>query len=586
MVSPKNCFPEKHHVADLCVVGGGIPGVCAALAAARHGLKVIIMQDRPVLGGNSSSECRVHICGADRAGGIPHRRETGILEELRLENIRRNRQKSFSIWDTVLYEAAMQEPNLDVLYNCSCHDAEMDGARILAVAGWQLTTQTRHVVKADIFADCSGDAVLAPLTGARFRIGREARSEFNESFAPERADRKTMGMTCWFQAYECDTPQPFSPPEWAYTFEHCDQLPGGHQWPVMGYWWVEMGGEHDSIHQTEEMRDELLKIIYGVWDHLKNHCEHRDQFKNWVIDWINFLPAKRESRRYVGDHVLAQPDIEGGGAFDDVVAYGGWTMDDHHPAGFWCVKAGAPPTEFHHAPSPFGIPYRSLYSKNIDNLMFAGRCHSATHFGLSSTRVMATGAVMGQAVGTAASIARREAVGPRDVNEFMDELQQTLLRDDCYLPGIARRYSDLTRTSELSASQGDPEPLRDGITRQVEDDPHSWEHAAGDWAMLAFAEPQHVKEVQLVLDSALDRDIQMHLTRKDPEGWWDFPDVMPRVFTVEARQEGEWKKVAEFTDNHQRLIRVPVNDAFDAVRYTLHETWGAGKTRLYAFSVS
>ena len=185
-------FETVKHDVDLCVIGGGLAGICAAVSAARHGAKVAIMQDRPMFGGNCSSEIRMWICGA--ANHSDEARETGLVEELELENCYRNPYKNFSIWDSVMYQLVRFQENVTMLLNCSCLDAEMDGNKIQSVTGWQLTTQKYHEVKAKIFADCSGDSVLAPLTGAEFRWGREARSEFNEDIAPEVADGRTMGM--------------------------------------------------------------------------------------------------------------------------------------------------------------------------------------------------------------------------------------------------------------------------------------------------------------------------------------------------------------------------------------------------------
>ncbi|HRU00279.1 MAG TPA: FAD-dependent oxidoreductase, partial [Victivallales bacterium] len=261
----KNAFKTIKHKADLCVIGGGMAGICAAISAARHGAKTVFMHERPVLGGNASSECRVHICGADRHNSIKNMRETGILEEIRLENLYRNPTKNYSIWDTVLYEKVKDEKNITLLLNCTCLDAKIANNRIKTIRGWQLTTESYHEVESAIFADCSGDAVLAPLTGAEFRMGREAKNEFNESIEPEVADTKTMGMTCLFAARKYDRPMPFLPPHWAYKFESCDDLPygkNGHKWFEMGYWWIELG-EENSIEGTEETRDELLKIVYG-----------------------------------------------------------------------------------------------------------------------------------------------------------------------------------------------------------------------------------------------------------------------------------------------------------------------------------
>jgi hypothetical protein len=571
---------------DVCVVGGGMAGLCAALSAARHGARVALMHDRPVLGGNASSEMRVHICGADRHNRAPNLRETGILEELRLENLRRNPNKNYSIWDTVLFEKARYQPDLILLLNCSCLEATMRAKRIASVTGWQLTTQTYHKVTAKIFADCSGDAILGPLTGAEFRVGREAGSEYGESIAPEVADARTMGMTCLFQAREYDTPQPFEPPRWAHRFEREEDLPygaSGHRWWEMGYWWIELGGEHDSIRDTESLRDELLRITYGVWDHIKNRGEHGAE--NWAIEWIQFLPAKRESRRYLGDHVLTQGDLEAGGRFDDLVAYGGWSMDDHHPAGFWAARWGSPATIFHPAPSPYGIPYRSLYSRDIANLMFAGRCASCTHAAMSSTRVMGTGCSMGQAVGTAAALAAQWGLTPRKLQGRVRELQQALLRDDCYLPGVPLKMPPLTKRARLIASQGDPEPLRDGVNRPVGDDRHGWPARPGDSATYLFDKPVRVKEATLVLDSALDALIAMSRHQRDDQ-LTAVPPVMPRSFHLDALENGAWATLAQVQDNHQRLVRLPVRRKIEGIRWVLNATWGSEETCVYAFYVA
>lgn len=398
------------HVVDFCVVGGGLSGLSAAIAAARRGLKVALMQDRPIPGGNSSSEVRMWVCGAHGQGN----RETGIIEEIHLENMYRNPGGNWQIWDSVLYEKARYQENLTLLLNCSCNSAQTIDNKIISVTGWQLTTETTHTVQAAYFADCSGDSILAHLAGAEYRIGHEARAEFNEDIAPEITDRETMGMSCLIQAREMSTPQKFIPPAWAKKFPDHDSMSNrGHEFKNPegnNFWWIELGGVNDSIHDTEMLRDELLKIAFGIWDHIKNQGDHGAD--NWVLEWIGFLPGKRESRRCVGDILMNQHDVRAGGTFDDVVAYGGWSMDDHHPGGFWYPGH---PTIFHPAPSPFGIPYRTLYSKNIDNLWFAGRNISMTHVAMSSSRVMATCSTLGQAVGTAAAIAKKHSLSPRGV---------------------------------------------------------------------------------------------------------------------------------------------------------------------------
>ncbi len=584
---PKQVFPTKVHNVDFCVVGAGMAGLCAALAAARKGAKVALMHDRPVLGGNASSEIRMHICGADRHNGVKNMRETGILEELRLENLALNPNKNYSVWDAVLFDFVKSEPNITPIYNCTVNAAEVSKGKIKSVTGWQLTTESYQKVKAKVYADCTGDGTLGPLTGAKFRIGREARAEFGESIAPEKADKRTMGLTCVFEAKEYPSEQPYTPPKWARKFLSCDDLPygeRGHATLRMGYWWIELGGEYDSIRDAEFLRDELLKITLGTWDHIKNHCKNKAKAKNWALDWLQFLPAKRESRRYEGLHMLCQGDVVSGGKFSDTVAYGGWSMDDHHPAGFESHKLGAPSTIFHEGPSPYGIPYGSLVSKNISNLMFAGRDASCTHAAMSSTRVMGTCAAMGQAVGTAVAIAIARKISPKAVGEkHIHELQQTLMKDDCYLPGFKLELSALTKEALLEASNGAcPEPLRDGVNRPIGSDMHCWLAKPGDSASYLFKGSKKVSSATLVLDSALDKDVALS-RHYDNEQLTQLPPELPKRFKLEALRKGKWELVAELKANARRLVRVPVGGSCEGVRYTLLETWGLPESKTFLF---
>jgi len=564
------------------VVGGGMAGLCAAIAAARHGAKVVLMQERPVLGGNASSEIRMWICGARGKNN----RETGILEEIILENYYRNPQKNYHIWDSVLYEKVRFEKNITLLLNCTCTSLEMDGNRIKSVKGWQMTTQTWHTVEAKIFADCSGDSILAPLSGAEFRVGRESRDEFNESIGPVEADKKTMGMSCLIQAREMPYPQPFIPPAWAYDYPTEDDIPHefrSHDVRETNFWWIELGGDQDSIHDTEEIRDELLKIAFGIWDHIKNHGDHGAE--NWTLEWIGFLPGKRESRRYVGDHILTQNDVRAEGRFDDIVAYGGWPMDDHHPAGF---RYPGPPTIYHHAPSPYGIPYRCLYSRNIENLMFAGRNISATHAALSSTRVMGTCAIMGQAVGTAAAIAIRDGLTPRGVyQQRIGELQQALMEDDCYLPWHKRNIPELTKRAKLTASEGDPEPLRNGIDRPVGDDDNGWIGNIGAWVQYEFDRPERIRELRFVFDSDLNRP-EHNMPCNYPLNDTSFcvPATLVKKFSIQIQSEsGDWCTIKRVENNYQRLVRLNIDVTAKAIRFIPEATWGADKAHVFAWDV-
>jgi hypothetical protein len=583
----KQPFHEERHEADLCVVGGGMAGFCAALSAARHGLKVVLMQDRPVLGGNASSEVRMHICGADRHGGLPHLRETGILEEVRLLGLAGNPQRSHSMQDLHLHALLTEDPNVTVLLNCSCLDARMDGKRIASVTGWQTTTQTRHTIEAPIFVDGSGDAVLAPLTGAPYMSGREGTQQFNEPLAPDEPDHQAMGMTCLFMSRRHDQPMPFVRPPWANEYRSCDDLPygaKGHRWFEAGYWWVELGGDDpEQIRNTERTRDELLKVVLGVWDHIKNHCPHVDA-SHYAMDWIEMLPGKRSSRRYIGAHILTQNDLEREGRFEDLVAYGGWAMDVHDVKGFKAVKEDRKATIFNPTPSPYGIPYRSLYSEAVPNLMLAGRCHSASFMAHSSTRVMGTCAAMGQAVGTAGVLAVQRGCDPAGVLPHVKELQQMLLRDDCYLPWVPFEHAAVMRKAKLSCSQGDPEPLRDGFTRQVGDDPHCWTARPGDWAAYEWDSPQPVAEAAVFLDSDLEHEItltNLH-ERSEPYG---LPNVLPRSWELEVKADGAWARVRSEDRNIFRHHRIPIGRPVTGVRFRLEETWGAADSRVYGFHI-
>jgi hypothetical protein len=416
-------------------------------------------------------------------------------------------------------------------------------------------------------------------------MGREARREFDEDIEPGEADERTMGMSLLIQARETDRPQPFVAPSWANVYASDADLPHrGHDILKTNYWWIEVGGEQHSIHDTEKLRDELIKIAFGVWDHIKNQGDHGAE--NWVLEWVGLLPGKRESRRYVGDHVLTQNDVRAEGRFDDLVAYGGWPMDDHHPGGMhWRGE----PTIFHPAPSPFGIPYRCLYSRNVSNLFCAGRNISTTHAALSSTRVMATCATLGQAVGTAASIAAREGLTPRGVYRArIAELKQALMEDDCYLPWNVRRVPALTRAASLAASMGDPEPLRNGLDRPIGDADNGWAGDLGAWAQYAFDDVQRVRGLRFVFDSDLSRpDKNMPCSYPLHAEAVPVPGTMTRAFRVDALDaSGGWVTVAQEDNNYQRLVRLEIDVQTRALRFVPQATWGADQAHLFAWDVT
>ena len=208
---------------DVLVAGGGMAGVCAAVAAARHGAKVVLVQDRPVLGGNASSEIRMHVLGADRAGLRPYARESGLLEEILLEDAVRNPQRSATLFDLLLWEKVTDEDNIHLLLNTQVDGAEMaTSSRISGIRATRHSTEETFSVAAKLFVDCTGDGRLGAEAGAEFRVGREGRDEYGETFAPQGADNRVLGSSILFMASRHESPMPFNAPHWARHFTEDD----------------------------------------------------------------------------------------------------------------------------------------------------------------------------------------------------------------------------------------------------------------------------------------------------------------------------------------------------------------------------
>ena len=553
---------------DLCVVGGGMSGLCCAIAAARHGIKVVLVQDRPVLGGNASSEIRMWIGGAHGKDN----REGGIIEEIFLENFYQNSALKYPLWDSVLYEKAMAEENLTLLLNTSCFDATMADNRIVSIKAWQSNAETFHVISAEYFADCSGDSILAPLTGAKYMYGREAKHEFGETIPPDVADKKTMGMSCLFQIRETDHKVNFTPPAWAYKYESDADLPYKDHDKETNFWWIELGGEWDCIHDTDRCRDELLKICYGVWDHMKNHGDHG--VDNWELEWIGFLPGKRESRRYVGKYIVTQNDVEAEGRFEDIVAYAGWSMDDHFPEGFYYTKGH--PTTYHPAPQPWGLPLRCMISENIENLVFAGRNISVTHAALSSSRVMATCAILGQALGTAVAQAIKDGTAVENVD--IKNLQQTLMDDDCYIPWHSRALPEITKAAHCSA-----DVVRNGLDRGEE---NLWIGQKGDSVSYTFDNDTEIREIRLVFDNDMNRKYHnMPCSYPLVETRFKLPQTLIKEYFLEAEDSAGERFALHVTDNHQRLVKHFVDWKIRILRFIPIETHGCEDFRLFDFEM-
>ncbi len=607
-------FTTRTLRADIVIAGGGMTGVCAALGAARQGATVILCHDRPVLGGNASSEIRMHIVGANSlrptADLVLEPRESGIIEEIRLENAVRNPQRSPSMFDLILYEKVRTEPNITLLLNTSIVAATVEQRQITATQALRISTEERFEIQSRIAIDCSGDSGLAVAAGAAFMEGREDREQFGEPLAQPTADHRRLGSTLLFMARRHERPMPFEAPPWARKFSEDDLRlrPHGHHLEY-GYWWVEWGGELDTLKENEAIRDELLAIILGIWDHIKNGGDHGAD--HWALDWFGFVPGKRESRRIIGQHILTQNDLMRSVPFDDAIAYGGWPLDLHPPGGIDC-KDEKPCTQ-HPLPYLYDIPLRACVARDLENLMFGGRNLSATHVAFASTRVMATCAVIGEALGIAAALACRWDIPPSRLAyepEAIASLQQQLLANDLYLIGRRRDQSGnaalqatLSATTEMP--NGSVRALLSGQNRALschgglpEDrfvaGTHRWMSRPGLPAAVTFhwSEPIAIATMTLIFDTGLHR----HLTLTHSEEFLRFmiwgqgqPETV-KDYRIEVQQGDDWSTPFEVHGNWQRVRRHTADEdslnAVRALRITALSTWGIDHARLVAVEIT
>ena len=603
---------------DVVVIGGGMSGICAALAAARHGARTALVHDRHVLGGNASSEIRMHICGASENLAKPDLEESGILHEIMLDNKSRNDYYNFSIWDMVLFSTVKRQKNLTVYLSTAMESCEMgEGSTIRSIDAYQLTTETHWKISGKVFIDCTGNATLGYYAEAEFRTGSEGRDEFGEPDAPGQPNKERMGNTLLFKAVDRGHPVAFKKPDFARTFTeeelkyrthsavHGAQIKGEVDKAYVrmtsfstssvdyGYWWIELPGETDDIiDEYEQIRDELVSCIYGIWDHLKNGGDHGAE--NYDLEWVGMLPGSREGRRLIGDYILNENDILSNRQFEDAVAYGGWPMDIHAAKGLY---------DFDELPSrvisfdgAYTIPYRSYYSKNISNLMMAGRDISASKMAMGSTRVMGTCAVGGQAVGTAAALCIKYDCDPRGAQEHMRELQQMLLKDDAYIPGIWNEDpKDLARRAKVTATSAregcPPENVINGISRDEDGHRNLWisgkGRTEGEMLTLHLADRQPVSEVHLTFDSNFHYPIKITLSRKrQAQQRIGVPPELIRDYTVTLWQGDKKAAKQTVTENVQRknIVTFPTTEC-DRVTVMVHKTNGSNEAHIYEIRV-
>lgn len=442
---------------DFVIVGGGMSGVCAAITAARAGIKVILVQDRPVLGGNASSEVRLWVLGATSHMGNNNRwsREGGVIDEILVENLYKNKEGNPVIFDTILLDKIKQEKNITLLLNTVVYDLEKSGIdTIKKIFAFNSQNETKYTITAPLFCDASGDGVIGYMSGAGYRIGAEDSLKYGEKFAPDVTKYgELLGHSIYFYSKDTGAPVKYIAP--SYALQDITKIPrfGNINTGEHGckFWWLEYGGRKDTIHDTEEIKWELWSVVYGVWNYIKNSGNFKN-VENLTLEWVGVIPGKRESRRFDGLYTLTQQDIIEQRHHNDAVAFGGWAIDLHPADGVYSKESGC--TQYH-SKGIYEIPYRCFVSKDIDNLFFAGRNISTSHVAHGSSRVMATSAFGAQAVGMAAAQCIKNRMSPRDI---LDENQLRALQQSLNLTGqsiphiLIEQGRNLAGSAQIEAS--------------------------------------------------------------------------------------------------------------------------------------
>ena len=540
---------------DVVVCGGGLAGFTAAVAAARQGASTCLVQNRPVLGGCSSSEVRVIARGAASYHG--YAREGGILREMEMQERHHNHQEIFesgwanSVWDMTMYDMVQRTEGLALKLNTTVLEALTDGHKPVTVKAVRCHTPSEEkftVLFAKQFIDCTGDGIVAMSAGCSWRRGEEARAEFNEPHAPAEASNWTMGNSLLFKTVDTGHEVPFIPPEWAIRFDNPDYFDkqGRFLYDTRGgFWWIELGKPWDVITDGETIRHELTRRVYGVWDWMKNRDPRfKDLTRNLALDWIGQVPGMRESRRIEGLHMLTEDDVRDNVPFPDEVAYGGWNIDLHTVGGM-LADSSEPTAATGYDTSgkvsaavyvgPFGVPLRSLIARDATNLLLGGRIVSATHVSLGSVRVMGTTAIMGQAAGTTAAMALQKNIPLHETpDRLADEIQQRLLRDGCFLPHVtnhdpddhALRADSITASSEDLCSGADVDSIwvDGGLVRPTDALQNDvLTVARGQWIPVSRGvEAQGIDTLSVLLRNDADAPVPIRMALVGVASIWDY----------------------------------------------------------------
>lgn len=451
--------PEEAGEYDLVVVGGGMAGCCAALSAARLGCKVALIQNRPVLGGNNSSEVRVGLSGLiasqpypnlgnllDEFGVVGHwngweaKQDPSSTRSKQIREIlqRHPEKKIHNAGPATNYEDEKKQSllqgqeNLSLFLNMQVYDLRKEGDRITFVIGKSIISGKEYIFRGRLFADCTGDGEVGFLAGADYRVGRESKDETGEPRAPLKADRLVMGTSVQWYAEDAPDRSGFPDCPWAIRFTEETCVPA-----MRGDWDWEAGLDRDQITEIEYIRDHALRAVYGNWAFLKNQSSKKEQFAGKKLAWVAYIGGKRESRRLLGDIVLREQDLLENISYEDATFTTTWGIDLHYPKPI----AGMDEEPFLsycdvQEIKPYAVPYRCLYSRNVGNLFMAGRNISVTHVALGTVRVMRTGGMMGEVVGMAASLCKKFDTYPRGIYEMYLPALQTLMRQGVGKPGF------------------------------------------------------------------------------------------------------------------------------------------------------
>ena len=569
---------------DFLVVGGGLAGLCCAIAAARKGVMTALVQERPVLGGNSSSEIRVVPVGSSESHSWAM--ETGIIDELLLEDrvandTQFNDGAINSLYDITLYNKALEEKNIELFLNTSIIRVEIADVKedqsVLAFSkqkfnrhikvayGYQTGSGKEYKFTAKQFADCTGDGTLGYLAGAEFRYGRDGRADFGESLAPVKADDITMGSSINFYARRTGKPVRFVPPAWAKVYNSQEEIgllrtmymkPGEKPDRISGFWWMELGDPYHQIEDNQNIHHELMSSILGVWDFYKNKSELKETLENYTIDWVGSIPGKRESRRLMGDVVINQSSVIEDAKWEDAVCTSGGFIDIHINRGI--LNKIEPPELSNNDENyknytnvaPYTLPLRAMYSNNVNNLWMAGRDISASRVALGSFRVQLILANMGQAVGTAAAYGLRKGLLPRDVaapsSSHIKGLQQELLKDDIHILGLPYK-DELTSGATVELE----EHLKRGKALSLEDyNLESWVTLEKKRGQVLPLTAKKLEYVEFFMENSGNAPEELEVTLNKIENIWDKADgtsIARKVEILPANYKG-WYSVQLDTD--------------------------------------